>query len=306
MEHLSQSPIGIGIDLGGSKIEVVALDTLGNQLYRKRITTPASNYKAIVRAIVALVKEVESELQVTAPVGVCTPGAISPATGLIKNSNTVCLNGQPFTTDLSDALSRSIRCANDANCFTLSEATDGAASSDAVVFGVILGTGVGGGIAVHKRLIVGPNAITGEWGHNPLPWASDDEVLSRPCYCGKRGCVETFLSGPGLSRDYQSVTGKNATALEVAERAENGDEIAGSVLGVFEQRLAKSLASVINVLDPDAIVLGGGLSNIDRLYVSIPPLLTRYVFSDRVDTKLIRAVHGDSSGVRGAARLWYA
>jgi fructokinase len=303
MEERFKSTISIGVDLGGTKIEIAALDSNGNQRYRKRMPTPANNYKAIIQAIVDLVTEAETALGVSASIGICTPGAISPSSGRIKNSNTVCLIGEPFADDLSRALSRSIHCANDADCFTLSEAIDGAAAGARVVFGVILGTGTGGGIVVDRQLIVGPNAITGEWGHNPLPWPTDDERPGRTCYCGKRGCIETFLSGPGLSRDFEAATGQKLTAFEIAEKARANDAKAEAALARYEDRLARGLASVINILDPDVIVLGGGLSNVERLDANVPKLLPKYVFSDRVDTQLFRAVHGDSSGVRGAVWL---
>jgi len=303
MKERVKSTISIGVDLGGTKIEIAALDSNGNQQYRKRIPTPNANYKAIIQAIVDLVDEAETALGVSTSIGIGTPGAISPSSGRIKNSNTVCLIGEPFADDLSRALSRKIYCANDADCFTLSEAIDGAAVGERVVFGVILGTGTGGGIVVERQLIVGPNAITGEWGHNPLPWPTDDERPGPACYCGKRGCVETFLSGPGLSRDFEFATGQKLTALEIAERAQSNDANAEAALVRYEDRLARALANVINILDPDAIVLGGGLSNMLRLYSNVPKILPKYVFSDRVDTRLFRAVHGDSSGVRGAAWL---
>lgn len=302
MQKRTKSTFSIGVDLGGTKIEIAVLDDNGDQRYRKRVPTP-KNYKSIIRAIVDLVSEAESALGRSASIGVGTPGAISPSTGRIKNSNTVCLIGKPFVDDLSCALSRPIRCANDADCFTLSEAIDGAAAGERVVFGVILGTGTGGGIVVNRQLIVGPNAITGEWGHNPLPWPTDAERPGATCYCGKQGCVETFLSGPGLSRDFESATGRKLTAIEIAERARSNDPDAEATLARYEDRLARGLANVINILDPDAIVLGGGLSNVERLYANVPKILPKYVFSDRVDTRLFRAIHGDSSGVRGAAWL---
>ncbi|MBN1654276.1 MAG: ROK family protein [Deltaproteobacteria bacterium] len=300
----AESPISIGVDLGGTKIEIIALDADANERYRRRIPTPANSYNKIIESIVDLVTEVESKLNLSARVGVCTPGSISPSSGRIKNSNTICLIGEPIAEDLSRALSRSVRCANDADCFALSEASDGAAAAERVVFGVILGTGTGGGIVIDKKLIVGPNAISGEWGHNPLPWSTDAELAGHWCYCGKLGCIETFLSGPGLSRDFEGATGEKIAAFEIAARAAAGDEAAEAALTRYEDRLARGLASVINVLDPDAVVLGGGLSNMERLYTAVPQLLTRYVFSDRVSTKVVRALHGDSSGVRGAARLW--
>ncbi len=293
----------IGIDLGGTKIELVALEG-GAVRYRKRIATPTHDYAAIVEALAALVEDAERELGVRASVGIGTPGALSVATGCLKNSNTLCLNGKPLHVDLAARLARPIKLENDANCFTLSEATDGAAQGAAVVFGVILGTGVGGGVVVHGRVLTGRNAIAGEWGHNALPRPTDDERPGPACYCGRAGCIETFLCGPALSRMFAQATGVMAAPTEIAARATLGEREAVRALERYHDRLARGLASVINVLDPDVIVLGGGVSNLDSLYVAVPDLLPRYVFSDRVDTALVRAKHGDSSGVRGAAWLW--
>ncbi len=303
MQERTKSTISIGIDLGGNKIELAALDSNGKQFYSRRISTPTINYKSIIQAIVGLVAEAETALGVLASIGIGTPGAISPKTGRIKNSNTVCLIGEPFADDLSRAPSRPIRCTNDGDCSTLSEAMDGAAAGVGVVFGIILGTGTGGGVVLDRQLIAGPIAITGEWSHNPLPWPTDDERPRPTCYCGKQGCVEPFLFGPGFSRDYEAATGQKLTAIEIAQRARSNDAKAEAALARYEDRPARGLANVVNVLDPDAIVLGGGLSNADRLYSNVPKLLTKYVFSDRVDTQLFRAAHGDSSGVRGAAWL---
>jgi fructokinase len=293
----------IGIDLGGTKIEAVALDDRGGERFRSRVASPRDDYDATLGAIVELVAAAEGAVG-RASVGVGIPGAVSPATGLIKNANSTWLNGRRFREDLERALAREVRIANDANCFALSEATDGAAAGARVVFGVIVGTGTGGGIVVDGRAIVGPNAIAGEWGHNPLPWPRADEWPGPPCYCGRSGCIETFLSGPGLSRAYADATGEWLSAREVAARDEAGDAAADAVLSRHEERMARALASVINVLDPDAIVLGGGLSNIARLYDRVPRLWGRFVFSDAVATRLLRAAHGDASGVRGAAWLW--
>lgn len=300
----TDSQLHIGLDLGGTKTEVIALDSHGNQKFRKRVPTPSNDYLSIIKTIVELVICVEKELGKTGTVGVGTPGAISPASGLIKNSNTVCLIGKPIKLDLERALCRPIRLANDADCFTISEAIDGAGAFDKVVFGVIVGTGTGGGIVVNKELISGPNSISGEWGHNPLPWQNSSERPGYQCYCGKYGCIETFLSGPGLARDHEYMTGNRLTAVEIARLDEEGDKEVNATLIRYEDRFARSLAGVINILDPDIVVLGGGLSNLNRLYDSVPQLLHHYVFSDRVDTKIVRAVHGDSSGVRGAAWLW--
>jgi fructokinase len=294
----------IGVDLGGTKIEGIALDERGAERMRRRRPTPREGYEAIVAAVAALVAEIEGAVGGPCQVGIATPGAVSPATGLIKNSNTVCLNGRPLGADLAAALGRPVRLANDANCFALSEAVDGAGAGANVVFGVILGTGTGGGVVVGGRALIGPNAVAGEWGHNPLPWPRESEWPGPPCYCGKSGCIETYLSGPGLARDHCAATGEELEAPEIAARALAGDAWARATLERYEDRLARGLASVINVLDPDVIVLGGGLSNLARLYESVPRLWQRHVFSDRVDTPLVRARHGDSSGVRGAAWLW--
>jgi fructokinase len=267
---------------------------------RTRIATPGE-YDAIVRAVAELVRTIEGDRR--ARVGVGTPGAISPATGLIKNANTVCMNGRPLDRDLCVALEREVRVANDADCFVLSEATDGAGSGARIVFGVIAGTGTGGGIAVDRALVRGPNAISGEWGHNPLPWPAPDELPGPPCYCGKRGCIETWLSGPGLAADHARRTGEITDARTIAAR---DDERAKATLDRYADRFARALATVINVLDPHVVVLGGGLSNIAQLYDAIPARWGRYVFGDTVASRLARAKHGDSSGVRGAAWLWPA
>ena len=296
--------IRIGIDLGGTKIEAIALGNDGILLVQRRIPTPAGDYGGIVCAVADLVHGIEREIGKQGSVGIGTPGAISPATGLLKNSNSVCLNGKPLDRDLSQALGRPIRIANDANCFALSEATDGAAAGAQVVFGVIIGTGTGGGIVVRGQILTGCNAISGEWGHNPLPWPDAVERPGPGCYCGQTGCIETFLSGPGMARDHFEATGRRLTAVDIAQSSAQGDAQAGVTLARYEDRLARALASIINVLDPEVIVLGGGMSNIGRLYGNVPGLWGRYVFSDRVDTRLVRARHGDASGVRGAARLW--
>jgi predicted NBD/HSP70 family sugar kinase len=298
--------IRIGIDLGGTKIEVVALDARGVELLRRRVDTPQGDYPAVLRAIAKLVFAAEEQLNVRASVGVATPGAISRMTGLLKNSNSVCLNGKPLLGDLQDLLRRPLRVANDADCFALSEASDGAAAGAACVFGVIVGTGTGGGIVVHGSLLSGVNAICGEWGHNPLPWPRDDERPGPSCYCGKRGCIETWLSGPGLERDYRRVSGVALKAEEIAQRDLAAEPAAVQSMQRYVDRMARALASVINIIDPEVIVLGGGVGNIERLYSEVPQAWDRYVFSDRVDTRLVRPRFGDSSGVRGAARLWPA
>jgi len=281
----------IGIDLGGTKIEALALDRAGREVFRKRIPAPRADYAATISAVKSLVQEAGA-----GSVGIGMPGAISPATGLVKNSNSTWLNGKPLKEDLEKALGRPVRLENDANCFALSEAVDGAGKGAAVVFGVILGTGVGGGIVVDGKISRGANAIGGEWGHNPLPAPTAADLPHPDCYCGRKGCIETYLSGPGLSRDYEQATGKRLPP----EKAVLDEE----TMKRYEERLARSLASVINVLDPDVIVLGGGMSNVARLYTQVPRLWTRQVFSDHVATRLAPPVHGDSSGVRGAAWLW--
>ncbi|MCF7968341.1 MAG: ROK family protein [Methylococcaceae bacterium] len=296
--------IRLGIDLGGTKIELIALDADGAEVCRRREATPQGDYWGTLETIRQLVLRAERERGETGSVGIGTPGAVSRATGRLKNSNSVCLNGQPLIEDLERVLGRPVRMANDADCFALSEASDGSAAGRPVVFGVILGTGVGGGIVVKGRLLQGPNAIAGEWGHNPLPWPQADELPGPECYCGKRGCIETFLSGPGLARDFLQQSGQSLTGVDILARAESGDAEAESAFQRYEDRLARGLAHVINLLDPDAIVLGGGLSNCDRLYEEVPKRWGRYVFSDRVDTLLLPPRHGDSSGVRGAAWLW--
>ena len=296
--------IRIGIDLGGTKTEVIALDDRRAELLRRREPTPAGDYKAIVALIVRLVRETEGEIGKRGSVGIGTPGALSPATGRIRNSNSTCLNGEPLKVDVERALGREVRLQNDANCLAMSETLDGAARGAPTTFAVILGTGVGGGIAVGGRALTGANAIAGEWGHNALPWPEPGELPGPPCYCGKNGCVETFLSGPGLALDYAARSGETIAAEAIVERALSGEPAAADALARYEQRLARALASVINLLDPHVIVLGGGLSNVDRLYANVPKLWSQWIFSDVVRTKLVRNYHGDSSGVRGAALLW--
>ena len=302
----------IGIDLGGTKIEGLALADDGRELDRRRIAAPRGNYDDTIRAVADLVDAIEAAARARldeapkARVGLGIPGAISPATGVIKNANSTWLNGRRLADDLSQALGRPVRLANDANCFALSEATDGAAAGAAVVFGVIIGTGTGGGLVVNGEIVVGANAIAGEWGHNPLPAPEDDERPGPPCYCGRSGCIETFLSGPALARDYIALGGDDTSAADIAARAGRGDDRALACLDRYERRFARAIASIINVVDPDVIVLGGGLSNITQLYDRVPKLWGAHVFSDRVDTKLVRAKHGDASGVRGAAWLWPA
>ena len=293
----------IGIDLGGTKIEVLLLDTHGKEQFRQRLPTPQGQYAATLRTIKTLVDAAENVAGGQCSVGVGMPGAISPASGLMKNSNSVVLNGKPLHTDLSDVLQRAIRMENDANCFALSEAIDGAAAGASVVFGVIIGTGTGAGIVVNGQVLGGANAIGGEWGHNPLPWPQMSELPGAACYCGKHGCIETWLSGTGFAAHYRLLYGEKVTAETLVERAAQGDDRAESALQAYEERMAKSLAHVINILDPDVIVLGGGMSNIARLYQHVPERWGKYVFSDHVVTRLLPPRYGDSSGVRGAAWL---
>lgn len=296
----------IGIDLGGTKIEGIVLAADGRPLARERVTTPAGDYRGILTAITELVTRLEQDIGQRCTVGIGMPGSPSRATGLVRNSNSVCLNGQPLSRDLEALMGRPLRFANDADCFTLSEAIDGAAAGATVVFGVIIGTGTGGGISVAGKLLTGPNGIAGEWGHNPLPWPRPEELPGPACYCGLNGCIETWLSGPGLERDYQARYGRAIEAVEINRLSAAGDRGAREALDRHADRMARALASVINIVDPDVIVLGGGVSNIASLYAAVPARWGDYVFSDRVDTRLVRAVHGDSSGVRGAAWLWSA
>ena len=289
-----------GIDLGGSKIEIACFGDDNSIVLRERIPTPQGDYRGTVMAVAGLVEGAERKVGARGTVGVGIPGAESRVTGWIKNANSTCLIGQPLKADLQVALQREVRLANDANCFALSEAVDGAATGASVVFGVILGTGVGGGIVVDGRPLAGANAIAGEWGHNPMP----GEHLALACYCGREDCIECYLSGPGLSADHRRVNGADSQADEISRRAVAGDPACEGSLSRYELRLARSLAQVINILDPDAIVLGGGLSNIDRLYANVPRLWGAHVFSDHVATRLLKHRHGDSSGVRGAAWLW--
>ncbi len=294
----------IGIDLGGTKIEGAAVDVSGLMRVRRRVATPVQNYRATIDAIIALIGCIEQEIGATASLGIGVPGAVSPKTGLIKNANSTWLNGRPLQRDIETALGRPTRLANDANCFALSEATDGAGAGIDAVFGVILGTGVGGGIAIRGQILVGANAIAGEWGHNPLPWPTPDEIPGPPCYCGRSGCIERFLSGPGFAADHYCHCGESLSAPQIARTAESGDPDCQATLARYMDRLARGLASVINLIDPGVIVLGGGLSGISTLYEQVPRLWTRYIFSDRAVTRLLPPVHGDSSGVRGAAWLW--
>ncbi|GLC24220.1 ROK family protein [Roseisolibacter agri] len=295
----------IGIDLGGTKIEAIALSDAGAITVRRRVPTPR-DYAATLDALAGIVADVEREAGARGRVGIGIPGTVVPATGRVKNANSVCLNGQPFRSDLEARLGREVRLMNDANCFAISEAADGAAAGADVVFGVILGTGVGGGIVVHGRCLVGPNLIAGEWGHNPLPWPAPDETPGPPCYCGKHGCIEAFLSGPAFMKDHERHTGQALTSREIERAAADGEPAAVATLARYHDRLARSLATVIDVVDPDVVVLGGGMSNLAGLADAVTARLPTYVFSDTVLTRVVRNRHGDSSGVRGAAWLWPA
>jgi fructokinase len=293
----------IGIDIGGTKIEAIALARGGEELLRQRVPTPRS-YEGTLDAVAGLLGAVERATGQRGSIGIGIPGSLSPATGLVRNANSVWLNGQPLDRDLTDRLSRPIRMTNDANCFALSEAVDGAAAGAASVFGVILGTGVGGGIVLDGRVVEGSSRIAGEWGHNPLPWPADDERPGPECYCGLHGCVETFCSGPGIARDHLALTGEALDATEIAARAENSDRSARVTLERHADRLARSLAVVLNIVDPGVVVLGGGVSNIRGLPERVQQFLPDYVFTDHMATRVVRHIHGDSSGVRGAAWLW--
>ncbi|HEX3862898.1 MAG TPA: ROK family protein [Stellaceae bacterium] len=294
----------IGIDLGGTKIEAAVIGAAGEICDRRRIATPMQEYRGTIAAIAGLVRQLEAEIGATASVGIGIPGTIVADTGLVKNANSTWLNHQPLGRDVEAALRRPVRFANDANCFALSEAVDGAASGLGSVFGVILGTGVGGGIVIDGRILVGANAIAGEWGHNPLPAPQSGESPGPPCYCGRRGCIETYLSGPGLAADHRRHTGRDLGSRAIVNAAEDGDAECRATLDRYAERLARALAVVINLIDPDAIVLGGGLSALSFLYDAVPSRWGAHIMSDRVVTRLLRPRHGDSSGVRGAAWLW--
>ncbi|MBZ6537910.1 fructokinase [Klebsiella variicola] len=297
----------IGIDLGGTKTEVIALSDQGEQLFRHRLPTPREDYRQTIETIATLVAMAEQATGQQGTVGMGIPGTISPYTGVVKNANSTWLNGQPFDKDLSLRLEREVRLANDANCLAVSEAVDGAAAGAQTVFAVIIGTGCGAGVSLNGRAHIGGNGNAGEWGHNPLPWMNDDELRYRAevlCYCGKQGCIETFISGTGFATDYQRLSGKGLTGSEIMRLVGEGDEKAELALSRYEQRLAKSLAHVVNILDPDVIVLGGGMSNVERLYQTVPDLVKQWVFGGECETPIRKALHGDSSGVRGAAWLW--
>ena len=303
---LPDDTLRIGIDLGGTKIEAVAIDPHGNVQLRPRVATPRDDYVATLDAIGSLVRQIEDQLGKTGSVGIGIPGALSPHTGLVMNANSVWLNGRPLHHDLQARLDRPVRIANDANCFTVSEAVDGAGQGCAAVFGVILGTGVGGGIALNGLPRTGRNAVAGEWGHTPLPWQTPDEYPGRACYCGRRGCIETFLSGPAASDEFFAKTGQRIAMSQIASRAKEGDRACVEYFALYVNRLARALAVVIDIFDPDIIVLGGGVSNSPELPNRVSQVLPDWCFSDGIDTPVVRAVHGDSSGVRGAAWLWPA
>jgi fructokinase len=294
----------IGVDLGGTKIEIVALEADGSEVIRRRISTPAPDYVATVEALCRLVPAVEAELGKRGTVGIGTPGAIEPATGLLRNSNSTMLNGKPLKHDIESRLDREVRIANDANCFALSEAVDGSGAGHCSVFGVILGTGVGGGIVIDRAPLAGGNASAGEWGHNPLPWRTADEDPGPLCYCGKRGCIETFLSGPGFASDFERASRRVMAPQAIAAAAASGDGDASAALARYKDRLARGLAHVVNIVDPDIVVLGGGLSKISTLYDDVPVLLLQHVFSKPANVRIVPPRRGDSSGVRGAAWLW--
>ena len=294
----------IGVDLGGTKIEIIALADDGSVLLRRRQLTPQGDYQATLQSVAGLIQAAETELGQKGSVGIGIPGAESLVTGLIKNANSTCLIGQPLRHDLQTLLRREIRLANDANCFALSEAVDGSGCGASVVFGVILGTGVGGGIVINRQVLTGANAIAGEWGHNPLPLPAGDDLPLPDCYCGRQGCIETYLSGPALASDHQRHNGQQLLPADIEARAKAGDAACEATLQRYENRLGRALAGVINLLDPDIIVLGGGLSNMSRLYRNLPECCGRHVFSDQIYTKILPPKHGDSSGVRGAAWLW--
>ena len=301
---MTNTGMRIGIDLGGTKIEALAIDDQGVELARHRIDTPRDDYDATIMALVGLVRRLEQETGRTGTVGAGIPGSISRLTGLVKNSNSTWLNGRPLDRDLIAALGREVRIANDANCLAVSEATDGAAAGKHVVYGVILGTGCGGGVAIGGRVHDGPNGVAGEWGHNPLPWQRPEESPGPVCYCGKRGCMEMWVSGTGIALDYKTVTGRTRTTREIVSDFEAGDLDAVAALDRFEDRLARGLAQVINILDPDVIVIGGGVSRVGHIYQELPKKLPAYVFGGEMSTPILPAMYGDSSGVRGAAWLW--
>jgi fructokinase len=301
---MKKTEMRIGIDLGGTKIEVLAIDDKGAELARHRIATPQNDYEQTIQAMVGLVQRMEQETGQVGTVGAGIPGSISGITGLVKNSNSTWLNGRPLDKDFASALGREVRIANDANCLAVSEATDGVAAGKYVVYGLILGTGCGGGVAIDGRVHTGPNGVAGEWGHIPLPWASADETPGPACYCGKRGCMEQWVSGTGIALDYKKMTGRTRTTREIVTDFESGERDAAASIERFEDRLSRGLAQVINTLDPDVIVIGGGVSRLQHIYQELPKRLPAYVFGGEMRTPILPAMYGDSSGVRGAAWLW--
>jgi fructokinase len=302
--HSDQGRLRIGLDLGGSKIEGVLLSPEATELARYRTATPRDDYSATIAAIVDLTARLMQGITANATIGIAVPGSISPHTGLMQNANSTWLNGRSFDRDLAAALGRPVRLANDANCFALSEAIDGSTENARIVFGVILGTGCGGGLVVNGRLLDGPRGIGGEWGHNPLPWATPDEYPGPSCWCGRKGCLETWVSGPGMAADHARVTGEAHTAVEIAARAKAGNGAAKATLSRHADRLARGLAHVVNIVDPDVLVLGGGLSQLSHLYEVLPPLMVSHIFADRGSVVIKAPKWGDASGSRGAARLW--
>ena len=296
--------IKLGIDLGGTKIEIVALNTKNNNiLYRKRVLSPQKNYQDTLNAISTLILEAESKLNLNCPVGIGIPGSISPKTGMVRNANSVWLNGMPLSRDLNTILKKNIVIENDANCFAISEAMDGAGKAYSKVFGVILGTGVGSGIVIDKKVIKGANGISGEWGHNPLPWQEENEIKTRNCWCGKYNCIEKFISGPAIEKEFEDLFGKKMPLKNIVKNCTKNNSNYNFILKILINRIARCFASIINVLDPDVIIIGGGLSNVEQIYIEVPKIWNQWIFSDKISTKVKKAMYGDSSGVRGAAWL---
>ena len=299
-----EQDIKLGIDLGGTKIELIALNTKNNKiLYRKRVLTPQNNYQDTLNAIATLILEAESKLNLNCQVGIGIPGSISPKTGMVRNANSVWLNGMPLSRDLNKILKKNIVIENDANCFAISEAMDGAGKAYSKVFGVILGTGVGSGIVINKKVINGANGISGEWGHNPLPWQEENEIKTRNCWCGKSNCIEKFISGPAIEKEFEDLFGKKMPLKNIVKNCTKNNSNCNFILNILINRIARCFASIINVLDPDVIIIGGGLSNIEQIYIEVPKIWNQWIFSDKISTKVKKAIYGDSSGVRGAAWL---
>ena len=299
-----EQDIKLGIDLGGTKIELIALNTKNNKiLYKKRVLTPQNNYQDTLNAIATLILEAESKLNLNCQVGIGIPGSISPKTGMVRNANSVWLNGMPLSRDLNKILKKNIVIENDANCFAISEAMDGAGKAYSKVFGVILGTGVGSGIVIDKKVINGANGISGEWGHNPLPWQEENEIKKRNCWCGKYNCIEKFISGPAIEKEFEDLFGKKMPLKNIVKNCTKNNSNCNFILNILINRIARCFASIINVLDPDVIIIGGGLSNIEQIYIEVPKIWNQWIFSDKISTKVKKAMYGDSSGVRGAAWL---